>query len=518
MKRFFTSVQIIFLLSLFTNSIMSQGLSGLKKETLPSGLGVANQMEYSYDINEKREIFENWLQLDYRKGVFSAGIRFDVFQPNDPDPSISRGKEKYAGISYKYLQFDLGDIRERLNVTVGNFYELFGRGLILKSYEDRNIRIDNNMLGVKVIGKYSNFILKALSGSAENALAERKDILHAADLEYRGFKKVKFAASIASNMPEVEGLARTTLISGRIQPSIWNFDFYGEYGIKQNNDIKKDVFEGSENIIGKAFYGSINFYLGRFALSGEYKLYDNYLFTSHDGTVIYNNPPSVRKEYTYILLNRHPSPLDQNNEKGFLVEAAFNYDHNTYISAAYGETKTLGTDSYYQRIIGTNNPVRAQLKELYIQANHDWSESFETILAFGYNEELSTNTTNITPILETHYYFDDINTIKATYEHQYTKNKSTDEQSFDDVLVIEYLRSPKISVSLVTELNTTEPEEGKILRKLWSFIQFGYKFGDHTDVSLLVGSRQAGNICIGGVCRYEPEFRGVELKMSTRLY
>jgi hypothetical protein len=34
----------------------------------------------------------------------------------------------------------------------------------------------------------------------------------------------------------------------------------------------------------------------------------------------------------------------------------------------------------------------------------------------------------------------------------------------------------------------------------------------------LVGSRQAGNICIGGVCRYEPEFRGIELKMNTRLY
>ena len=66
-------------------------------------------------------------------------------------------------------------------------------------------------------------------------------------------------------------------------------------------------------------------------------------------------------------------------------------------------------------------------------------------------------------------------------------------------------------------MQTREPEEGNIVRKLWNLIQFAYKLGEHTDVSLLVGTRQAGNICIGGVCRYEPEFSGVEVKMLTRL-
>ena len=41
--------------------------------------------------------------------MFSAGLRFEVFQPNDPDPSISRGKENYAGIDYKYLKADIGE-------------------------------------------------------------------------------------------------------------------------------------------------------------------------------------------------------------------------------------------------------------------------------------------------------------------------------------------------------------------------------------------------------------------------
>ncbi|HQF43061.1 MAG TPA: DUF6029 family protein, partial [Ignavibacteriaceae bacterium] len=73
------------------------------------------------------------------------------------------------------------------------------------------------------------------------------------------------------------------------------------------------------------------------------------------------------------------------------------------------------------------------------------------------------------------------------------------------------------NVSLVTEIQTKEPEQGRIVRKLWSFIQFGYKLGNHSDLSLLIGSRQAGNICIGGICRFEPAFQGIELKLLTRL-
>ena len=154
---------------------------------------------------------------------------------------------------------------------------------------------------------------------------------------------------------------------------------------------------------------------------------------------------------------------------------------------------------------------------MYLQASHNWSESLTSILAFGYNEELSTNTKNFTPILENKFYFDDINTIKLVLEHQQTENLTTDEKYYDDIINIEYLRSPNFSVAVVAELQTKEPQEGNVVRKFWSFIQFGYKLGNHSDLSLLVGTRQAGNICIGGICRYEPAFQGVELKILTRL-
>jgi hypothetical protein len=484
---------------------------------LPDGLGFSNQLEYSFNIENKIEILENWLNLDYNKNIFSAGLRFEVFQPNDPDPSISRGKVKYADIAYKYIGVEIGDVEEGLNITVGNYYKLFGRGLVLKSYEDRNIRIDNNLLGVKVEGNYKGFTLTALSGSAANVNNERQDILHAADLQYNGFDIIKLGTTFASNLPPIDGIARTTLASMRVQPSIWNFDGYAEYGIKNNKDIQLQIFNDDEWKIGEAFYGSLNFYYDVFSIVGEYKYYDNYAFTSSDGTIFYNTPPSLRKEYTYVLLNRHPSPLDQSSEEGYALEINFNFSDETSVIANYGITQTLPAGSYYQRVNNFSLPITTQLEEVYLQATHNWNESFTTIAALGYNEELSTNTKNITPILENKFYFDDINTIKLVLEHQQTENLSTDEKYYDDVINIEYLRSPNFSVAIVAELQTKEPEAGNIVRKVWSFIQFGYKIGNHTDLSLLLGTRQAGNICIGGICRYEPAFQGVEIKMLTRL-
>jgi len=484
---------------------------------LPDGLGFSNQLEYSYDTDTNNEIFENWLNLDYNKNIFSAGIRFEVFQPNDPDPSISRGKVKYADIAYKYIGVDIGDVEEGLNITVGNFYKLFGRGLILKSYEDRNIRIDNNLIGVKVEANYEGFTLTALSGSAANSNNLREDILHAVDLQYGKFDLVKLGTTFASNLPSIEGAARTTLASFRIQPSYWNFDGYAEYGVKSNKDVQSQVFHDDEWKIGEAFYGSLNFYYDVFSIVGEYKYYDNYAFASNDGTIFYNTAPSLRKEYTYQLLNRHPSPLDQSNEEGYAVEMNFNISDETSLIANYGITNTLPTSSYYQRVNNLSLPIATQLEEIYLQAAHNWSESLTSILAFGYNEELSTNTKNFTPILENKFYFDDINTIKLVLEHQQTENLTTDEKYYDDIINIEYLRSPNFSVAVVAELQTKEPQEGNVVRKFWSFIQFGYKLGNHSDLSLLVGTRQAGNICIGGICRYEPAFQGVELKILTRL-
>ena len=519
MKLFYSFfLSLLSLLIIITSSLYPQDSTETKSPnaySLPSGLSLLNQLKYSDDIQQNLEIFEDWLNVDYRQDIFSAGIRLVSFEPKDP--TVAGLERKYTDIDFKYFKVDLGDADEGMEITAGNFYAMFGRGLVLKSYEDRNIRIDNNLLGFKATGRYMGFTLTALSGMPENLNAERVDVLHAFDLEYSGFNPVKAGFTFASNQPGTDGVAQTRVSSFRILPKIWNFDFYGEYAIKQNKDQQQQYFNGSRSIIGKGYYGSMNFFYDNFSLFGEYKYYDNFLFGTADNSVNYNTPPSTRKDYSFILLNRHPSPLNQNNEQGYQVEANYTVNGDIFLTAVYGLTKTLPTSSFYQIINNTNLPEMIQLKESLLQADITWSSSLSTIAALAYNEELATNTVNITPVLENRFYFGEVNSINFIIEHQQTRNRTTLEHYYEDVCTLEYLRSPKFSVSIVSEMDTHEPDPGRIVRSFWNFIQFGYNIFGQTDLSILFGSRQAGAICIGGVCRYEPEFHGVELKMLTRI-
>jgi hypothetical protein len=380
------------------------------------------------------------------------------------------------------------------------------------------VRIDNNLIGILMEGNYDDFYLKALSGSAANINNERNDILHAADIEYRGIKKIKAGVSVASNRSENSEDATNNVIGFRLAPNFSFMDIYSEYAIRMNNDVAKNVFNNDRKKIGEAFYSNLNLYFGSFSLLSEIKYYDNFNFTSKDGTIQYNTAPAVIRDYSYVLLNRHPHALNQNNEKGFQVEGNYVIDENTNVTLSYGLTKTVGKESLYTKVLGFQQDSRNLLKEYFGQIHHYWNSTFKNIITFGYNEEASTSTKNITPILESIYHVDETNTLRLIVEHQITENTFTDEEYYSDVVTLEYLNSPDLSLSFVGEMKTTEPIEGEIKRKYWGFVQAAYKINENIDLSLLVGSRQAGNICIGGVCRYEPEFEGIELKMLTRLY
>ena len=62
------------------------------------------------------------------------------------------------GIPYRFAQYTI----EGLDVTVGNFYEQFGNGLVFRSYEEKDLGIDNAMDGIRL--KYSPVQGLALKG------------------------------------------------------------------------------------------------------------------------------------------------------------------------------------------------------------------------------------------------------------------------------------------------------------------------------------------------------------------
>ena len=86
-----------------------------------------------------------WMNLIYTNNNFEMGGRFESYEPRlagYPAGQPYLG----SGVGYRYAKYRMSD----LEVTVGNFFEQFGQGMIFRSYEERYLGVDNAMDGFRV--------------------------------------------------------------------------------------------------------------------------------------------------------------------------------------------------------------------------------------------------------------------------------------------------------------------------------------------------------------------------------
>ena len=98
--------------------------------------------------------------LNY-KNYLKAGTRLEFYR--NPIP----GFEEYEGegIAYKFIQFQKWNI----DITLGNFYDQFGSGILLRSYYDPNLGVDNSIYGARIKYKPSTGIdITGLIGKQRN--------------------------------------------------------------------------------------------------------------------------------------------------------------------------------------------------------------------------------------------------------------------------------------------------------------------------------------------------------------
>ena len=92
----------------------------------------------------KEKILSNgFMNLWYTKGNFTAGIRYENYL------NVMQGfdsRYKGSGVPFRFASYK----NDKLEATVGNFYEQFGSGLILRAYEERSLGYDNVFDGTRV--------------------------------------------------------------------------------------------------------------------------------------------------------------------------------------------------------------------------------------------------------------------------------------------------------------------------------------------------------------------------------
>ena len=111
----------------------------------------------AYKDNDKAKT-NTYVDLKAQSQYVDAGARFEYL--DHPLPGYENDFKGW-GIRHYYLKGKL----KNAELTLGSFYEQFGSGFILRTYEERALGIDNSLLGGRlVVRPVKGMTLKALSG------------------------------------------------------------------------------------------------------------------------------------------------------------------------------------------------------------------------------------------------------------------------------------------------------------------------------------------------------------------
>lgn len=106
-----------------------------------------------------------------------AGARLEFLEY--PLPGFEKDFEGW-GVPHFWVKGRVG----KFEITGGTFYEQFGSGFILRTYEERSLGIDNSLLGGRIVVKpIKGVTLKALSGVQRRYWSWNKSLISGADVE-----------------------------------------------------------------------------------------------------------------------------------------------------------------------------------------------------------------------------------------------------------------------------------------------------------------------------------------------
>jgi len=481
--------------------------------------------------------------LIFTKGNFSAGIRYESYL----NPLLGFDRDyKGSGITYRYASYTVED----LEVTIGNFYEQFGSGLILRSYEERSLGIDNAFDGIRL--KYNpikGVYLKGFIGEQRFYFSKGPGLVRGFDGEIslsdaiRSLETLKtritLGGSVVSkfqeeNNPLLKIPENVLAFAGRTNISRGLFNFYGEYAYKYNDPSKiNSTAENPYGIYkeGQALYLNGTYSKKGFGISLSAKYIDNMGFRS-DRNASGNNLnlsylPALTKQQTYRLATLYPYATQPNGEVGFQGEIFYNFKpesalggkNGTQIALNYSRATGLDTANLHNEL-GYESSFfspgeKRYFEEVNIEVQKKLSKDFKLILTYIYTFYDKQQIQGFPGLIHAHigiaeiqYKINKTHSIRGELQHLYT------EQDMNNwaMALAEYTISPHWFFAVFDEYNYGNDDED--LRIHYPNVSMGYTSGANR-ITLGYGKQRAGLLCVGGVCRFVPASNGFSLSVTS---
>lgn len=495
----------------------------------------------------------NYLRLDYKHKQFTVGAQLEAYESRallNYSPLL-----KGTNLGTYYLNYKNDKLK--LNATVGHFYTQFGSGLVLRTWEDRQLGIANSLHGAMV--KYTPHkavSITSLYCKQRNGLAFDLNNSHVSgintDVELSTLlkaKKVKFGVGVSyvnrnEDVGPLTALSKNTyLTSLRTNVSVGNFSAEFEYAFKSKdalvefNNIRPEfMFDGSAYLLNLS-YTKKNFgittnlrRIENFAVFSERKYAGNPFNQS-----ILNFIPALTKQYDYSLTNIYvyaaqaAIAFEHNRNKageiGGQVDVFFNVKKNTFWGGKYGTNFSLNF-SYWGGLAGAYNDVQRQYKtnslgfgekyysDISLEVKKKWSKNWRTNFTF-LNQYYNTRyiEESIGEVYANTIVFDNTHTLKNSKSIRWELQHQWAVGRFNNwvVALAEYNFSSAWSVFATNLFNYGNDNQNGPLH----FYNFGGTFNKNAfRLQLNYGRQRGGLICVGGVCRFVPESAGFNMSLN----
>ena len=552
----------ILLAFLFLSTVTSSfaQFSELIKKSQVHGSFEADGMYYFADdamgitdslINGRNFAFNGFADITYTLGNFSAGIRYEAYLP--PIAGFDNRLDG-QGIPYMWASYTT----EKFSFTIGNFYEQFGNGLVLRTYQEWLLGYDNSLNGVRVqYEPVKGIILKGIYGTQrffwEKYQKNGRGIVKGTDAEIclndliTSMADSKIRLTIGGSFvskyqvdddPIYKVPRNVGTGAARFNLGIGKFNFNSEYAYKINDPsaINHYIYKPGEAFIFNASYST----KGLGILAG-FKRIDNFSYKSDRAETAnaldINFLPPISEAHTYMLASMYPYATQPNGEIGFQfqinykipkksklggrygMDISFNYSQlNDIVRTPAGDTSAIGapgTLGYESNFFEFSDHIF--LREIQFHIHKKFSRKFHASATY-------LNQTFDIATIQGHtgapVVYDNIGILDMTYK--FTSKKSlrweiqglfTQQDKGDwAALLVEYTISPHWFITGSDQWNYGNPESDMQLH--YYTVAGGYSIKT-TRFSITYGRQREGVVCVGGVCRQVPAASGFYVTIAS---
>ena len=537
------------------------------------------QVEYSNNLNIRYGEGDN--NYTYEEIYFNTGIilnrpddRFEALFNLELSDSPEIGL-KEEGIR----EFLLGYYHKNLSIELGDFYQTWGRGLILNQTDYQHLDFNTSATGLSVGYEKDYISLNVIAGETN----PRKSTTFLGDYDPRVpnyiLKQTLYGSDLSIESPEStmglsilfteeEEAPISSVIGGiRFEKPYDNGDFFLSFISKRS---KLDTVDSrSENDKGNGLYFSNTNYIKDWALTSNYRRYridvkdpsmrDNIL-SNYGQALDVQRSPTGYYQHSFKLLSRNSKQVNLNDEIGLELELIGPIDENRTLLVNY--TKSSSTKGWHNEFgywepepLTTTNGNSNSLfpssdkdsypfDEIFIELNgynkaHTlfyrvgfdyFSDTFAVLANSNTSESFEVNKAITFPFM-VNVILNDLWSIEVQLELQRAKKgfevTTNDESSFVSLLSEKYqdniflgftVNHAPWSITVATESTNSDESLSNFDSNTWNSVALTYRIKSDNILEVFYGSIRGGLDCTNGVCRYIQPFKnGLRIDYNVNL-